>query len=246
MHHFNNVGLYDAVFVMQDVETKTLWNHVTGEALYGPLVGRNLGPVGNLLQMNVKQALAMDPKIQVAISDRIYFAGGRQFGTASGFGRGRGPSGGPGPGGKTGPVRSLGPENPNAQLSDMFVATLGKEDLRRPRMDMGLGVWTGATRRYYPMERIRERGRAFVDQLDGRRVLIYVDPETNTPAAVFVNASSAKMQDNGVHLDNGRIVRDGVLFDRGGKRQVAERPQQVFTRWYGFALTFPACEVFGE
>lgn len=53
------------------------------------------------------------------------------------------------------------------------------------------------------------------------------------------------MQDSEVHLSNGAVVRDGVLFDRGGKRQPMERPQQVFSRWYGFALTFPGCEVFG-
>ena len=164
--------------------------------------------------------------------------GGHQFGTATGFGPGRGPDGGPG--------RGLGPDNPNAQLSDMFVATLGKEDQRRPRMDMGLGVWTGATHRYYPMERIRERGRAFIGHLDGRKVLIYIDPETHTPAALFVDASAATTQNNEVRLDNGAVVRSGVLFDRGGKRQAAERPQQVFTRWYGFALTFPGCEVVGE
>jgi hypothetical protein len=131
-------------------------------------------------------------------------------------------------------------------MSARFIPTLGKEDPRRPRMELGLGVWTGATRRYYPMQRIRERGRAFIDQLDGRKVLIYIDSETNTPAALFVNASSAEMQDNEVRLDNRSAVRSGVLFDRGGKRQTAERPQQVFTRWYGFALTFPECEVFGQ
>jgi len=54
------------------------------------------------------------------------------------------------------------------------------------------------------------------------------------------------MQDNEVRLDNRSVVRSGVLFDRGGKRQTVERPQQVFTRWYGFALTFPGCEVFGQ
>ena len=54
MQHFDNVGLYDGLFVMQDVETKTLWNHITGEALYGPRVGSTLGPVGNLLQINVE------------------------------------------------------------------------------------------------------------------------------------------------------------------------------------------------
>lgn len=231
LHHFSNVGLYNGLFVMQDAESKTLWNHILGEALYGPLVGRNLGPVGNLLQMNIKQALAMDPKTQIAISDRVYFAGGRQFGSA-----GDPPAGG---------SRQNGP-NSNAEMSARFVPTLGKEDPRRPRMELGLGVWSGATRRYYPMERIRERSRAFMDQLDGRKVLIYIDPETNTPAALFVKASGATIQDREIHLDNGAIVRDGVLFNRGGKRQTAERPQQVFTRWYGFALTFPGCEVFGQ
>lgn len=233
LHHFSNAGLYDGLFVMQDAETNTLWNHITGEALYGPLVGRNLGPVGNLLQMNVKQALAIDPKMQVAISDRIYFAGGRQFGSAGS------------------PVAGLanrrGNEpNPNAQMSALFVRTLGKEDERRPRMELGLGVWTSATHRYYPMARIRDHGRAFIDQLDRRKVLIYIDPETNTPGALFVRASSAKMQNNEVRLDNGAVVRDGLLFDSGGKRATVERPQQVFTRWYGFALTFPGCDIFGE
>lgn len=231
LHHFTNVGLYDGLFVMQDAETKTLWNHILGEALYGPLVGHSLGPVGNLLQMNVKQALAMDPKMQIAISDRIYFAGGRQFGSAGGP-----PNGG---------TRQHGPD-PSAEMGGRFVGTLGKEDQRRPRMELGLGVWTSATHRYYPMERIREHGGAFIAQLDGRKGLIFVNSDTNTPAALFVNASTAKMQDGEVRLDNGAVVRDGALFDRGGKRLAMERPQQVFSRWYGFALTFPGCEIFGE
>ena len=31
MHHFNNVGLYDALFVMQDQETRTLYAFVLSE-----------------------------------------------------------------------------------------------------------------------------------------------------------------------------------------------------------------------
>jgi hypothetical protein len=251
MHHFDNVGLYDALFVMQDKETKTLWNHITGEALYGPLVGRTLGPLSNLLQTTVKQALIVDSNMRIAISDRVYFAGGRQFGTASGFGRGRGPL----PGGRAaaggaalgrGARGARGAPNPNATLSDMFIATLGKEDTRRPRMDMGLGVWTNSTRRYYPMELIRQRGEAMIDEIDGRKVLIYVDPETFTPAALFVNSNTARLRDKEVRLDNGQVLRSGVLSNRGGRRQSVERPQQVFTRWYGFALTFPGTEVFGQ
>jgi hypothetical protein len=112
MHHFNNVGLYDALFVMQDTESKTLWSHITGEALYGPLVGRTLGPIGNVLQTNVQQALEADQKTQVAISDRPYFVAGKAVGGTVGPG---------------------GPRNnllPDAQLEDFFVNTLRKEDNR--------------------------------------------------------------------------------------------------------------------
>jgi len=109
MPRFENVGLYDGIFVMQDVESKTLWNHITGEALYGPHVGRTLGPVGNMLQMSAEQALAVHPEAHVAISSRPYRAGGREFGTVA-----------------VGPER-LGPRNPNEQLQDMFVETLGTE-----------------------------------------------------------------------------------------------------------------------
>lgn len=233
LHHFNYVGLYDGLAVMQDQETKTLWGHITGEALYGPLVGRRLTQTSNLLQMNVRQALTVDPNMQIAISDREYFAAGTHFGSAPGFGGGRG-------------AERWAPNNPNAQLSPVFVETLGKEDTRRPRMDMGLGVWTGATRRYYPMELLRKRGDAFIDQIDSRNVLIYVEPETATPAAIFVTAKVATLDGLEVRLDNGTVVRMGVVLDRRGRQLPIERPQQIFTRWYGFALTFPQCEIAGS
>jgi hypothetical protein len=233
LHHFNYVGLYDGLAVIQDKESKTLWNHVTGEAMYGPFVGRTLKQVSNLLHMNVKQALTIDQKMQIAISDREYFAGGMHFGSAPGFGGGRG-------------AERWAPGNPNAQLGPAFVQTLGREDTRRPRMDIGLGVWTGSTRRYYPMELLRQRGGAFIDQIEGRTMLVYVEPETAAPAAMFVRAKRATMDGRDVRLDNGSIVRMGVLLNRNGERQRAERPQQMFTRWYGFSLTFPECEIAGN
>lgn len=239
LHHFTNAGLYDGVFTLQDAETKTLWNHITGEAEFGPLVGRTLGPPGNELQMNADQALALDPKMEIAISDRVYFVGNRQLGTASGIGSGRGRGQGAANQGAGGP-------NPNATMNDRFAGTLGKEDQRRPRMELGLGLWTASTRRYYPVARIRERGGAFVDRLDGMAVLIYIDPESNTPAALFVTTATARIEGKEVLLDRGSVLRSGVLFDRRGRRLPMERPEQIFTRWYGFALTFPGSEVFGQ
>lgn len=223
---------------MQDAETKTLWNHITGEAVYGPLAGRTVGPPANLLHMTVKEALEMDPRTRVAISDRPYVAGGRRFGT---------PAPGPGPigGSRSGAGRSSR-ESPNRTMSERFAATLGAEDLRRPRMDIGLGVWTETTHRYYPLERIRERDDAFLDRIDGRTVLIYVDPLSNIPAAVFVETTNVRWDGPMLRLDDGSTVGAGRIVSRDGGPVPVQRPRQMFTRWYGFSLTFPGSDVFGE
>jgi len=246
--HLDNVGLYDALFVMQDVETKTLWNHITGEALYGPHVGRTLGPVGNLLQINVEQALAMNPATEIAISDRVYFAGGKRLGTATGLGPGAGSDAARSMPPPREPRRTEGQPriNADAELLDQFVPTLGNEDLRRPRMDVGLGVWSGSLRRYYPMDSIRERDGAFFDEFDGRNLLVFIDPVTFTPTALFVDAAHARVEAKEVRFDDGSVFRSGVLYGRDEIAQSPNRPQQLFTRWYGFALTFPGSEVFGQ
>jgi hypothetical protein len=134
----------------------------------------------------------------------------------------------------------------DARLMPMFIETLGEEDSRRPRMDMGLGIWTSETRRYYPLEAIRARDGAFIDRLDGRNVLIYIEARSATPTALFVDAENATVEGSEIRLDTGAVVRAGTLSDAAGNRLEAERPQQIFTRWYGYALTFPGAEVFGQ
>lgn len=213
-HHFVLTGVYDAVFVMRDVETGTLWNHVTGEAVHGPLVGRAL-PVSNLLQTTVTQALAIDPTTEVAISSRPFTGRGHRL-------------------------------QADADLSEKFVKSLSGEDTRRPRMELGLGLWSGQTHRYYPMATIQERGEAFFDVVENRRVLIYLDQETATPAAFFVDGREAKVQGKDIVLDDGRAIRSGMLLGRDGKPEQVDRPLQIFTRWYGFALIYPGCEIFGH
>ena len=60
--------------------------------------------------------------------------------------------------------------------------------MRRPRMELGLRISTSKARRYYPVSVIRERGLPSLDRTDGGSALIYIDPETSNPPAVFVNA----------------------------------------------------------
>jgi hypothetical protein len=228
---FEAAGVYEGMLVMRDTTSGTLWNHITGEALYGPRVGTTLGPIGNVLQMTVKQALAAEPDTRIAISDRIYFAGGQRHGTLEG-------------------LSLLGRRHARpaaaAEISPVFAATLGREDTRRPRMDLGLGVWSGTEHRYYPRELLQRMGNALMDGFDGRQLLVYLDRDTATPAAIFVNSSHARVDGSTVRLDNQIVLRNGVLVDSRGQRLATERPLQVFTRWYGFALTFPGTEVYGQ
>ena len=118
------------------------------------------------------------------------------------------------------------------------------EDDRRPRMEMGLGVWTDRTHRYYSLESIRARGEVLIDELDGRNILIYVDPISSTPSAFYVDAGEARFEGREVHLDNGSVIRAGKLIGPDGESGTVERPLHIFTRWYGFALTFPGSEIY--
>ena len=226
---FITAGAYDGLMVMQDDATGTIWNHVTGEALYGPGVGSTLGAPGNVLHATVKQLLAAAPDARIAISDRAYFADGKRHGTLEGIAL---------------LGRRHGRPDDRTALSDVFIATLGTEDKRRPRMDLGLGIWWDGGSRYYPRDLLRQRGGTLIDRVNGRSLLVYIDPDTSTPAAMFVNATRARVDGSAVKLDQGSSVRDGVLVDGQGRRSAAERPQQVFTRWYGFALTFPGASIY--
>ncbi|MBL4819515.1 MAG: DUF3179 domain-containing protein [Gammaproteobacteria bacterium] len=217
-YNFVNSGLYDGLFVLEDKETRTLWSHMTGEGLYGPHASYKM-PVSNLLQMNVAQAMAMDSDMVIAISDRPYKNG-------TGFTNGR-----------------WNPENLDAKLMPAFVETLGDEDERLDRMAMGLGIWTDDTRRYYPTETIRARGKYLVDEIEGRKLLIVLDPLTSTPTALYWNTDEATIEGRDILLDDGFKISNGVLYDSEGELVEVERPQQLFTRWYGFALTFPGSEI---
>jgi len=213
--HFEFRGLFNGVSLLWDRETGSYWHHVTGKALDGPMKGRQL-PMYNLLMATAEQALEGDPDLVVAISDREIRKGSRWSPL-------------------TDRVR---------MLSDRLRRTIRGEDPRRPEMDIGLGVWTNDAQTYYPMEVVNDKGGFVFDRMDGRGVLIYIEPTANTVAALYTAATGASWDGTVLRMNNGRFVRAGGLFD-GDSELRAERPMQVFTRWYGFSLTFPETEVYG-
>ncbi len=200
--------------MLGDDETGSIWNHITGRAVYGPLEGYAL-PVSNLLHMTAKQALERYPGLAVAISDRP-IRGRRRF------------------------------FDPLADriLRPGFRSTIVKEDTRLPTMDIGLGVWTESEALYYPMEVVQAAGGAIVDDFDGRRLLVYVEPGTYALDAFFTEEEAVSVEDSSLKLGAELVLENGVLRDAAGERREMDRPLQLFSRWYGFALTFPGTGIY--
>ena len=216
-HHFEWRALYDGASILWDRESGSIWHHVTGQCLYGPLEGTKLGGSGNLLHMSVKQALALYPDIQVALSDRPLREERNRFW----------------------PLAEQVP-----MLPERFTRTMAGEDTRRPTMDVGMGVWTATTKRYYPLEYVLAQDDFVIDDFESGRLLVYFDPQGHALSALYTQATSAEWSGAELLFSDGAVIRAGVLYGPEGDRRQIQRPLQVFTRWYGFALMFPETEVY--
>jgi len=218
VHHFSTRGIFNGLSMLGDEETETIWNHITGRAVYGPLKGESL-LVFNLLHMTADQALVRYPGLAVAISDRPV--------------RGRR--------GMFAPIADRIPF-----LRDGFRATIVEEDDRLGTMDIGLGIWTDSEQRYYPMEVVQAAGGAIVDVFDGQRLVVYVEPGVYGLDAFFTEEETASSDGSSVMVGEHLVLESGVLRDSSGERVEIVRPLQLFSRWYGFALTFPETTIHGR
>ena len=54
------------------------------------------------------------------------------------------------------------------------------------------------------------------------------------------------MEDSRLTVGEALVLESGVLRDASGDRLEIERPLQLFSRWYGFALTFPGTAIYGR
>ncbi len=220
VHSFAEHGLYDGLFLMQDEESGTFWDHMTGEAVYGPLVGHTL-EISNLLQTTVAQVLAEDPDAKIALSERAI----RRDSDMK----------------LDGLLSRIG-----GRLNRFFQETVSEEDDRLPTMDLGLGIWDGEKSRYYSYQTVIAHDKALIDSFEGRRVLVYLDPTAYALAGLYVDADGAEWDGDVLRLSNGSYVEKGVLRDEDGAKADVKRPLQVFTRWYGFSLTFPGTQIYGD
>jgi hypothetical protein len=187
--------------------------------VHGPLDGNQLDAFP-VLHMTVGQALAAYPEAQVALSDPSLKKSAITLA-------------------QEGVLKLLG-----NRLPPGFARTMGVEDRRRPRMESGLAVWTDHAQRFYPLEALWRRGNALIDELDGSRLLVYIDPITDKPTCLRTDSAGWSWHDDTLLLQSGDWVRGGVLYGALGAIRAAERPRQSITCWYGYAFAFPGGEVY--
>jgi hypothetical protein len=184
---FRVYGLYKGMLVLEDLATGSVWQHLTGDCIHGPLVGQQLPVLGSVWQLTAVQAAQQYPQAHFAYSPQHRFL--RWYSWL---------------------IRKV-VSGRRGFIPPPFYHTLPPPDGRLPRLEMGLGVWDESLARFYPLASLQTG--AVVDDWHGRELHIRLNLQTKTPLAEF-------------------------------NTQTKEKPLQTFSRWYGFAATFPHCHIF--
>ena len=125
----------------------------------------------------------------------------------------------------------------------LLVAYQGKEVGDAP---VGMGIWDGDEARYYPYDRIPANVNAVLAEIAGRQVVVYLDPSAYALAAAYIATDGIRWEEKTLRFSDGSYIEGGVFHDSSGERAQIDRPLQIFTRWYGFSLTFPETEIYGR
>jgi len=131
-------------------------------------------------------------------------------------------------------------------MPSVFRLSMTQRDMRLPELELGLGIWIGAHARYYPMKTLRDYDNALVDTLTQQQIVVFIDPMSGTPGAHRSTTQIQGWDGDTLVLDSGERIYDGSVLSATSESHPLDRPNQQFTRWYGFSYVFPACEIFSR
>jgi hypothetical protein len=217
--NFRRRGSYDGLLLVWDEETNTYWQHITGQGLHGSNAGKQLEIITTTRHMKAGEAAEKYPQAFLLTSP---LTEAQQ--TLSGMME---------------KMRAK-PEKVEAGI----VATIAEEDKRRPRFELGLGIWTTLTNStFFPLVMLHMHDNTVITEFEGRTLLIYHQLGEIAPVAAFVDTRHAYWQEDTLRLDGGAYIHNDQYYTADGQAHPLERPMQLLMRWYGFALTFPGCRV---
>ncbi|MCK6579571.1 MAG: DUF3179 domain-containing protein [Anaerolineae bacterium] len=217
--HFQRRGAYDGLMLIFDEETGSYWQHIRGKCLYGPSAGARLPMLAATRMMTAREA-AQHREAWLPVHDlsetQRHFAHSMEKMRA----------------------------NP-ATVEAVIAASIGAEDTRRPRFELGLGVWAESGTLFVPVSTLYAQNNAVVTRFGGRGLVIYVAEDAISPTAVYAETETARWEGDALRLDGGRVIRHDALYEsrEAAVPRLVERPNQLLVRWFGFSSTFPGCAV---
>jgi hypothetical protein len=210
-------GLYEAMTILRDSETRSLWHLTTGLCLHGARQGARLPIRHSLHQSTAAQALSTYPDALYVVSPEPDAL--QQFMQET----------------------AAYDITQTPTFSPRMNAMLVNEDARLPRLEAGLGVWTATQQRFYPLARLYQAGNVVLDHLNDLPLVVYIEPETHVPRAIYHSTQQAEWYGDELHFDQGAVLVKGRLKNSTAS---LEYPPQLFQRWYSFALVYPQCEIY--
>jgi hypothetical protein len=168
VHHFGAIGLIRGLAVLGDRETRTHWDHLSGQAFAGPLAGRRL-EVWPVHITTVAAALAADAAVRISISAA----------------RGIVPK----------LVKKLYPRFIRGALWFPFPFDADMSKPVDPRLDkqtQGLGVIVAGRTKFYPSKSIPAEGLS--DDWDGRTLRVSRGAIDGVPQALWKDTQQEPMQ----------------------------------------------------
>lgn len=214
--HFQRRGAYDGLLLLWDRETNSYWQHITGECLHGSSAGTRLHMITNTRHMTAAEALARNPAAHLLTSplteEQQMLSGMMEKMRAK-------------------------PE----RVESGILTTINAEDTRRPRFELGLGVWDAAGSVFFPLVLLHTHNNVLITEFNGLPLLIYQTADALAPVAAYLPApvASATWEDDVLRLAGGASIRHDVYYTPEKQAQALKRPNQLLMRWFGFALTFP-------
>lgn len=168
IHHFHPYGLLNGLVILRDKETSSLWDHITGKAIHGPLAGYQL-EVWPVHMTTLKAVLAQNLETRILISNypslQKWIAG------------------------------KLYSRFIQAKVLIPFFfrwSMQAKPDPRLPELTQGLGVIFDGNAKYYPLSAIPPEG--LDDRWLNRRLQVALGRMDGVPQATWMETDQKPMQ----------------------------------------------------
>jgi len=240
--HLDFFGLYNGVVTLCDRESASVFLHVSGQFINGPLLGKELTPEP-LLDTTWGEWKRLHPDTLVMSPDTEYSEHYRPKGQVV--------------------------QRGNTRFGmAFFPASMTRGDLRLPPFDKVLGVTlakrdadgkqTGTTlRRAYPIKTLQESGGVLNDKLNETPAAILFDPKTVSATAVSrlldgktLTFEARKMPDDSLaYYDK----ETGTRWSIEGKAEegmlagkALDRLDAHLSQWYGWFAYFPDTTIYGH